>query len=103
MRSDVVMASPHGHHSPYENEVPTVGLAKMSCPARKPPGRSARSRSAGEAFAIVTDVHSLVSTAATVERALASISTLNDEVTHVKRVSQLHPRAGQPARRFLSA
>ncbi len=98
------MASPHGHQSPYAK--PPAGdepLVKMSCPARSPPLRSAMSRKTGWALWMLTDVHSLPIAAATAARAFASASTLNDDVTHVSRVSQLHPREGQARRRFLSA
>src|SRR5580693_6787469 len=73
-------------------------LEKMNCPARNPPVRSARSRSAGEARRMVAEVHSVDSAVVTAVRAFASNSTLNDEVTQASRVSQLHPREGQEAR-----
>src|SRR5215472_11696294 len=80
-----------------------VPLEKMSCPARMPPVRSARSRIAGGDRGIVNDVHSVDSATSTAARAFGSNSTLNEEVTQDSRVSQLQPREGQADRSSFNA
>src|SRR5579883_1041146 len=95
MRSEVVMPSPHGHHRPNANTRPYGALVKRSCPERRPPERSAMSRTSGGAVAILFGSHSFGISLAAVERTVASSSVMNVDDTHKSRWSQLQPRCGQ--------
>src|SRR4051812_29930171 len=91
MRREIVISSPHGHHKPYPSKRPELSPVNTRWSVRTPPVASATSFSAAGALTIVFDPHSLGKKRSTTARASASNSTLNEEATHEKRLSQLHP------------